>query len=219
MSGRGEEVVEIVGVIRDVRFMSLDQAATPEMYRPLRQTFMFPMAFVARATGEPAALGAGIRQAAFAVDPAIPVAELQPFSSVIARSLGRPRLLALLLSVFAAAGLLLGIVGVYGVVAYRVRQQEREFGIRLALGAGPQRIRQGVLRQGLGYAGAGLLVGLPIAFAATRLMGSVVFGITTHDAVTFTLLPAIVALTTLMACAIPARRAARVNPAAMMRGD
>ena len=73
--------------------------------------------------------------------------------------------------------------------------------------------------QGLGYAGAGLVVGLPIAFAATRLMESVVFGITTHDAVTFTLLPAIVALTTLMACAIPARRAARVNPAAMMRGD
>jgi putative ABC transport system permease protein len=219
ISGRGEELVEIVGVVRDVRFMSLDTAATPEMYRPLRQSFMFPMAFVVRTAGDPASLAASIRQAAFAVDPTIAVAELQPLSSLIAGSLGRPRLLALLLSVFAAAGLGLGVIGVYGVVAYRVRQQQREFGIRLALGAGPQRIRHGVLRQGILYSAAGLLAGLPVAFAAARLMDSVVFGVTTHDPLTFTLLPAIVALTTLMACAIPARRAARVNPATMMRGE
>ena len=81
---------------------------------------------------------------------AIPVAELQPLTALIAGSLGRPRLLALLLSVFAAVGLVLGVVGVYGVVAYRVRQQEREFGIRLALGARPQRIAQGVLRKARG---------------------------------------------------------------------
>ncbi len=215
----GTRTLEIVGVIADVRFQSLDQPATPELYRPLAQTFMFPMAFVVRTTGEPAAIAAAVRQAAFAVDPAIPVAELQPLTALIAGSLGRPRLLAMLLTVFAAAGLALGIIGVYGVVAYRVRQREREFGIRMALGAGPRRIVHAVLRQGAGYAAGGLLVGLPAAFALTRLMRSVIYGITTHDALTFVALPAAVVGATLLACAWPARRAGRVDPVVTMRAD
>ena len=219
VSGRGDEVIEIVGVSADVRFQALDKPAEPEMYRPLAQTFMFPMAFVVRTAGDPTQIAAGVRQAAFAVDPTIPVAELQPLSSLIARSLGRPRLLAMLLSVFAAAGLILGVVGVYGVVAYRVRQQQREFGIRLALGAGPDRIAQGVLRQGGFYAITGLAIGLPAAFALTRLMQSVVFGVTPHDPLTFTALPIAVTLATLVACAIPARRAARVDPVSTMRAE
>jgi predicted permease len=218
-SARGEEIVEVVGVVRDVRFASLDKPATPEMYRPLAQTFMFPMAFVVRTQGEPAQIAAAVRQAVFAVDPMIAVAEMQPLTTLIASSLGRPRVLALLLSVFAAVGLALGVVGVYGVVAYRVRQQEREFGIRLALGAAPDRIAQGVLRQGAGYATAGLLIGVPIAFALTRLMESVLFGVTTHDPLTFTILPLVIAVTTLVACSIPARRAARVNPVTTMRAE
>ena len=219
VSGRGKETVEIVGVIRDVRFMSLDKPAIPEMYRPLAQTFMFPMAFVVRTTGDPAQLGTAVRQAAFAVDPTIPVAELQPLTSLIAGSLGRPRLLAMLLSIFAAVGLALGVIGVYGVVAYRVRQREREFGIRLALGAGPDRIASSVLRQGAGYAALGVLIGLPAALALTRLMESVVFGVTTHDPLTFAALPTAVSVTTLVACALPARRAARVDPALTMRAE
>ncbi len=218
-SARGDETLEVVGVTRNVRFLSLDKEATPEIYRPLAQTFMFPMAFVLRTTGDPALVGAAVRQAAFAVDPTIPVAELQPLTTLIAGTLGRPRLLAMLLSVFAAAGLALGVIGVYGVVAYRVRQQERELGIRLALGAAPGRIRQAVLKQGAAYAITGLLIGVPAALALTRLMGSVVFGITTHDPLTFTALPLAITLTTLVACAIPARRAARVNPVTTMRSE
>jgi putative ABC transport system permease protein len=219
ISARGEETIEVIGVVGDVRFRSLDRPATPEIYRPLAQTFMFPMAFVVRTAGEPSAIAAGVRQAAFAVDPTIPVAELQPLASLIAGSLGRPRLLALLLSVFAAVGLLLGVIGVYGVAAYRVRQQEREFGIRLALGASPDRVAQGVLTQGAWHAAAGVLIGIPAAFGLTRLMESVVFGVTTRDPLTFIALPAAVTLTTLLACAIPARRAARVNPVTAMRGE
>ena len=116
------------------------------------------------------ALAAAVRQAAFAVDPTIAVAELQPLASLIAETLGRPRLLAMLLSVFAAVGLSLGVIGVYGVVAYRVRQQEREFGISLALGAGPARIAQTVARQGAFYAAAGMLAGLPAALVLSQLM-------------------------------------------------
>jgi putative ABC transport system permease protein len=218
-SPRGNETIEVVGVVRDVRFQSLDQPATAEMYRPLAQTFMFPMAFVVRTTTAPAQLGTAIRQAAFAIDPMIAVAEMQPLTQLVAASLGRPRLLALLLSVFAAAGLALGIVGIYGVVAYRVRQQEREFGIRLALGAAPGRIVKEVLTQGATYMAAGLLLGLPAALVLTRLMDAVLFGVTTHDALTFTALPLAVTATSLVACAVPARRAARVDPVTAMRAE
>jgi putative ABC transport system permease protein len=217
ISGRGEETVEIVGVVRDVRFMSLDQPAIPEIYRPLSQTFMFPMAFVVRTSGDVAQLAAAVRREALAIDPAIPVAELQPLTTLIAASLGRPRLLSMLLLVFAGAGLALAVIGVYGVVAYRVRQREREIGIRLALGGGPFQIARSVFRQGAGYALAGLVVGLPAALALSRLMESVVFGVTTHDALTFTALPAAIVAATLAACALPARRAVRIDPLTTMR--
>lgn len=214
-----DEPVEVVGVVGDVRFLALDKPATPEIYRPLAQTFMFPMAFVVKTDGDPARVAPAIRQAAFAVDPAIAVAELQPLHSLIAGTLGKPRLLAMLLSVFAAVGLSLGVIGVYGVVAYRVRQQEREIGIRLALGAGPSRIAGSVARHGLLYAAAGLVVGLPAALVLARLMESVLFGVPAHDVTTFTALPVAVTLATLLACAIPAWRASRVSPMETMKGE
>ena len=219
VSARGTEIVEVVGVIRDVRFESLDRAAIPEMYRPLAQTFMFPMAFVVKTTGDPGQLAGAVRQAAFAIDPTIPVAELQPLTALVAGSLGRPRLLAMLLSIFATVGLALSVIGVYGVVAYRVRQREREFGIRLALGAAPDSIAKRVVVQGLSYAAGGLVIGVPAAFALTRLMESVVFGITTRDPLTFVALPAAIVTATLLASLLPARRAAHVDPVAAMRSE
>jgi ABC-type antimicrobial peptide transport system permease subunit len=138
---------------------------------------------------------------------------------MIAGTLGRPRLLSFLLTVFAGAGLLLGLVGVYGVVAYRVRQREREIGIRLALGAEPTRMAHGVLAQGIGHALVGLAIGLPAAFFLSRVMSTVVFGITTRDPLTFAALPIGVLLVTMAACYFPARRAARVDPAVAIRTD
>ena len=216
---RGPEEVEIVGVSGDVRFMALDAPSRPEMYRPLAQTFMFPMAFVVRTSGTPAQLAAAVRQAAYAVDATVPVAELQALDGLLAQSLGRPRLLTLLLSVFAAVGLLLTMIGVYGVVAYWVRRREREFGIRLALGAAPRRIASGVIRQGATYALAGIVVAIPAAFALSRVMRSVVFGVTTYDPVTFVALPIAVMTVALAAAYFPARRAARVDPVTTMRAD
>jgi ABC-type antimicrobial peptide transport system permease subunit len=180
---------------------------------------MFPMAFAIRTTGNPAELGAAVRQMAFAVDPVIPVAELQSLPALIAGTLGRPRFLSVLLLVFAAAGLALAVIGVYGVVAYRVRQREREYGIRLALGGRPRRIAASVLMDGGIYAAAGLAVGLPAAFALARLMHSVVFGITTHDPATFIALSVAVVSATVLGCALPARRATRVNPLAAIRAE
>ncbi len=219
VAARGSEEVEIIGVTGDVRFTSLDKAPRPEIYRPLAQTFMFPMAFVVRTSGDPIQLAAAVRQAAYAVDPTVPVAEMQSLESLLAQSLGRPRLLAFLLSVFAAVGLALTIVGVYGVVAYWVRQREREFGIRLALGAAPKRIATGVLRQGALYAGIGIALAVPAAVALTRLMRSVIYGVSVHDPLTFVALPAAVLAVTLAATYFPARRAARVDPVTTMRAD
>jgi predicted permease len=212
-----DEVVEIVGVSGDVRHLSLTEPPAPEIYRPLTQTFMFPMAMVVRTQGPPEQIAAAVRQLAYEIDPVVPVAELQPFTTLIAGTLGRPRLVSVLLTVFAAAGLALGLVGVYGVVAYRVRQREREIGIKLALGAHPATMARSVIVQGTMHALAGIAIGVPAAFLLSRVMSSMLFGITTHDPVTFTALPLIIVAVTTVACYLPARRAARVDPVVVIK--
>jgi putative ABC transport system permease protein len=221
MSGRTgqDEPVQIVGVVGDVRHMSLDKEPMPEIFRPLTQTFMFPMAMIARTQGPPEQIAAAVRQLAFEIDPVVPVAEMQPYTALVAGTIGRPRLIGFLLTIFAAAGLALGLIGVYGVVAYRVRQREREIGIRLALGAQPSTMATSVVAQGAGHAAAGIAIGVPAAFLLSRVMGSVVFGVTTHDPLTFTALPVLIVLVTSLACYLPARKAARVDPALALKQD
>jgi predicted permease len=221
MSGRTgqDEPVQIVGVVGDVRHSSLDREPIAELFRPFRQTFMFPMAVVVRTQGPPEQIGAAVRQLAFEIDPVVPVAEMQPYITLIAGTLGRPRLVGFLLTIFAAAGLALGLVGVYGVVAYRVRQREREIGIRLALGARPRAMATEVVAQGVWHAAAGIALGVPAAFLLSRVMSSMLFGVTTHDPLTFTTLPALIVAVTTLACYLPARRAARVDPATAIRQD
>ena len=218
-SGRGREVVEVVGVAGDVHHRSLDQPPEPELYRPLAQTFMFPMAFVVRTEGPPGAVAGAVRHAAASVNRTVPVAELTPLPTLLADSLGRPRLLARLLSAFAAVGLLLGFVGVYGVTAHRVRQREREIGIRLALGAPPNRMAAFVVRQSLWIVLGGLAIGVPVALALAGIMASMVFGVGPRDPLTYVGLPTLVAATALAASWIPARRAARVDPARTVRSE
>ncbi len=221
MSGRNgqDEPLEVVGVVGDVRHLGLDKPPAAELFRPFTQTFMFPMAVVARTTGPPGQLAAAVRQLAFEIDPVVPVAELQPYTTLIAGTLGRPRLVGFLLTIFAAAGLGLGLVGVYGVVAYRVRQREPEIGIRLALGASPSTMARSVVAQGVRHAAAGVALGLPAAFLATRLMSSLLFGVTTHDPLTFAVLPLLIIAVTTVACYLPARRAARIDPITAIRQD
>lgn len=214
-----DEAVEIVGVVGDVRHVSLDKAPMPELFRPLTQTFMFPMAMVARTEGPPEQIAAAVRQAAFEIDPVVPVAEVQPYSTLVAGTLGRPRLVGFLLTIFAGAGLTLGLVGVYGVVAYRVRQREREIGIRLALGAHPATMARSVVAQGVRHAAIGVALGVPAALLLSRVMSSMVFGITTHDPLTFTALPALIVAVTSAACYLPARRAARIDPVVSIKQD
>lgn len=221
MSGRTgkEEPVEVVGVVGDVRHLGLDREPVPEVFRPFLQTYMFPMAMVVRTQGPPEQIGAAVRQAAFEIDPVVPVAEMQPYTTMIAGTLGRPRLVSFLLTIFAAAGLALGLVGVYGVVAYRVRQREREIGIRLALGARPSEMAKTIVTQGALHAAAGVALGVPAAFFLSRVMASLLFGVTARDPLTFTALPVLIVAVTTLACYLPARRAARVDPVLAIKQD
>jgi putative ABC transport system permease protein len=220
-SGRtGEdEMVEVIGVAGDVRHLGLDREPVPEVFRPFLQTFMFPMAMVVRTQGAPEQIGAAVRQAAFEIDPVVPVAEMQAYTTLIADTLGRPRLVGYLLTIFAAAGLALGLVGVYGVVAYRVRQREREIGIRLALGARPAEMARSIVAQGAWHAVAGVAIGLPAAFFLSRVMASMLYGVTTRDPLTFVALPLLIVAVTTLACYLPARRAARIDPTRAIKQD
>jgi putative ABC transport system permease protein len=214
-----DTVVEIVGVVADVRHHGLDTVPGPEIVRPLEQTFMFPMHMVVRTAADPAALAGPVRRAAYDVDATVPVADLQPLTTLLAGSLGRPRLVAGLLSTFAAAGVLLSVVGLYGVVVVRVRQREREIGIRMALGASGRTMAAAVVGQGLRHAGVGLLIGVPAALALTRLMASLIYGVSPRDPLTFAALPLLLAVVAAVACYLPARRAARVDPVVALRSD
>jgi putative ABC transport system permease protein len=215
----GEETVQVIGVVGDVRHLGLDQPPTPELFRPLAQTFMFPMAIVLRTSMPPAALAAAVRSLAYEVDPVIPVAELQPYTRLIAGQLARPRLLTFLLGLFGVSGLALVAVALYGVAAYRVRQREPEFGIRLALGADAAGIARGVLAQGLLQSAAGVAVGLPAALALSGVMSSVIFGVTARDPLSFAAVAIAVVAFTLAGCYLPARRAASVDPMTALRRE
>lgn len=218
-SATGEQRPIVVGVVRDVRHTSLSQPPAPELYRPVAQSFAIAAALTVRTGGSPAGAAAAVREAVWSVDRNVAIADLLPLATLLRESLGRPRLVAILLFVFAATGLAIVLSGVYGVVAYTVRRRERELGIRLALGAAPAAVGRLVLRQGMFYAAAGLAVGVPAALAGAGVMRGLVFGIEPRDATTFAGLCTLVVITTVAATIVPARRAVRVDPAAVLKTE
>jgi predicted permease len=213
----GEAHAVIVGVVADVRHTSIASGPEPEFYTPVAQAFGTAMTLVVRTAGPPAAVGASVRAAVRSVDPNVAVAAMGPMTTIVRENLGRPRMLATLLLVFAAVGGTVVVCGVYGVVAYTVRRRERELGIRAALGAGRGTLHALVLRQGLRYAAASLIVGLPAALVVSRLMRGVLYGVQPFDMITVAALCASVVVTTLAATMVPAVRAGRVDPATVLR--
>ena len=218
-SAGGEHTPVIVGVVGNVRHRALAEAPEPELYRPSAQSFAIATAMVVRTSAPPAGSIAAVREAVWSVDRSVPIADLVPLTTLLRDSLGRPRLVATLLLVFAVVAVLIVVSGVYGVVAYSVRRRERELGIRLALGAAPARVGRLVLRQGAVYAAGGLLIGVPAALAAAGVMRGLLFHVQPRDPLTFVALPAIIAVTTVAATVAPARRAQRVQPAAVLNRE
>lgn len=218
-SASGETTPTIVGVVGGVRHRALSVPPAPELYRPIAQSFAVASAIVIKTTGAPAALAPAAQAAIREVDPSLPVADVLPLSTLLQNSLLKPRLLAILLLMFAGAGLAIVVSGAYGVVAYTVQRREREFGIRLAIGAVPAEIWRLVIRQGAMYAAAGLSVGLPIALLATGAVRGLLFGIAARDLPTFAAVSGAIAAITIAATLVPAARAFRVRPASVLRAD
>jgi predicted permease len=218
-----ETWLEIVGVVGDVRTFGLREDVRPMAYlsvgTPIRAVALDVMQVVVRSAVPPSTLASALRAAVDRIDPSIPLMRVRTMDEIISASLARIAFTMTLLIIAAVVALLLGLVGLYGVISYIVSQRTQEIGVRLALGAQPGDVRALVLRQGLGVALAGVVLGLGLAALATRVMGSLLFEVSTYDPLTFA--GATLALTAVSALAIylPARRAAAIDPLAALRTD
>jgi putative ABC transport system permease protein len=210
---------EIVGIVGDIRHNSLQQAPQPEMYVPFLQRPVTDMTVVVRTTGDPLALAAPSREVIRAIDPNQPIANVDTVSGLVARSTGQPRSNSWILTAFAAVALLLAMIGVFGLVAHDVAQRTRELGIRLALGEQPGGVRALIIGGGFRLVVAGLVLGIPSALAAGRLLSSQLFNVSPADPLTLAAAAAILLAVSLAACAIPARRATRIDPVQALRSE
>jgi ABC-type antimicrobial peptide transport system permease subunit len=175
------------------------------------------MNVVLRTTMPPEALSNTIERMVSEVDQAVPVVRLRDMNEVFAESIRRPRLLAELLGMFAGLGLLLAAVGTYGVLSYMVAERRREIGIHMALGADRARVLTQVMRQGLLLTAVGVVGGLAAAFALSRLIASLLFGVQPTDSATMIAVVAMILFVATVACGLPAWRASRLNPSVALR--
>jgi putative ABC transport system permease protein len=210
---------EIVGIVGDVKIDGIAADTYPAIYWLY---FQFPQnfnAFVVRTEGDPNRLIAPIKERIWSVDKSLPISKIATMDQLISDSLARRRLYMVLLTVFAGSALLLAAVGIYGVMSYSVSQRIHEMGIRIALGAQARDVQMLVMRCGLTVALLGMTVGIAAALALTRLMSGLLFGVGPFDPFAFGAVAAVLMLVALLACYLPARRAARVDPIRALRID
>ena len=216
----GEKMREIVAVVGNVKHTSLRNEDSPEMYLPRTQIPVHIMSLVVRTNvSDPSTITASIRKELAAIDPSIPLRSVRVFDEYISRSLARPRFNALLLSIFAGSALVLTAIGIYGVLAYSVSQRTNEIGIRIALGAAQSNIFRLVIGQAMTIVAISVMIGLIGAFAATRLLNSLLFGVGAWDPVTFSGIVLLVSLVAFLAAWLPARRASNVDPIVALRTE
>jgi predicted permease len=209
----------VVGVVGDVRQNGLDRGAEEEVYRPVAQAAFTSGMLVVRTAGDPRGVEARARAAVAALDPTVPVDRVRTLADVRDASVAPRRLTATLLGLCAALALAVAAGGVGGALAFAVGQRAAEFAVRLALGATPAQVRRGVLRQAVALAGAGLAAGLALAGAGGRLMSGLLFAVTPYDGPTYAAVTLVLLGVALLASYLPARRAARVAPAAALRRE
>jgi len=209
----------VVGVVGSIKQYTLDGDSRIALYLANEQSPSRTMNVVLRTSGDPTALTSAVRQALRAIDPDLPIYKVRTMADRVAESLARRRFAMLLLTLFAAIALGLSTIGIYGVIGYLVAQGTRELGIRMALGCTPQGVLRLVVRHGMGIAFAGVAAGIAGAFALTRFMGSLLFGVKASDPLTFTFVPVLLAAAALIASYIPGRRASRIDPMISLRRD
>ena len=207
---------EIIGIVGDIRHRTLESGPFATMYLPVLGG---SSNLAIRVAGDPLSLASALRTELQAIDPDQPIAAVRTMEEVVAASIGAPRYRTMLLGLFAFVALLLAAIGIYGVISYAVAQRTHEIGIRMALGAQSMAVHRLVIGQGMTLALVGVGAGLIGAFALTRLLAGLLFGVTATDPVTFTSVAVILTGIALLACWIPARRAARVDPMIALRHE
>jgi predicted permease len=213
----------IVGIVGDVRHYGLDMPATIQAYMPRVQApwVETSMTMVVRVKEgiDPLSVAAAAREQVRAIDPLQPVTRVRTYQEIVGKSTATRRFTATLLSLFAGAALVLAIVGLYGALSYVVTQRQREIGVRVALGAAVSDIRRMVMRQGMAPVMLGLSIGVVIALAAGRALASLLYGVPPGDVLTFAAVVAVVGISALLACLVPAVRATSIDPAATLRAQ
>jgi predicted permease len=211
--------IPIVGLVGDVRQSAVDEVPAPRVYASVYQIMRVKVNLVARTREDPAVMIKRIQDAVRSVDPQQTFTSAFTLEDAIGEAVARPRLLVVLLGLFGAMGLILGALGIYGVLAQLVAQRTREIGVRVALGAQPSDVMTMILRNGLGLAGAGVGLGLISALLLTRVMSSVLYGVTATDPMTFAAVPLLLLGVAALASWIPARRAMKVDPLVALRAE
>jgi predicted permease len=221
-----EPAREIVGIVGNVRENGLKDSDQGVMYIPASQVTdgitqlankILPLSWVVRTSQEPTALTTAVQHEFLAVDAQLPVSKFRTMERVISESTARQNFNMLLLTIFAATALLLAALGIYGLMSYSVEQRTQEIGIRVALGASGSDMLRMVVRHGLVLAGIGLAVGLASAFALTRFIATMLFGVQATDPMAFGAVVATLAAVAWIAIYIPARRATRIDPLVALR--
>jgi ABC-type antimicrobial peptide transport system permease subunit len=214
----------IVGVVGNVKSLSLGEDLQPVLYRSLKQSVTAEPSFmgytlVVHASRNPAAMMEPIRRQIHALDPTMAIYNEETMEEHIHAAYFLPRLAATLFGIFGFIGLVLAAVGLYGVMSYAVSRRTREIGIRMAMGAQPGTVERLILRQGLVLTLIAMALGWPAAWMLSKLASSFLYGIQPHDALTFAAVPPFLAAIALVACWIPARRAASIDPMRALRTE
>jgi putative ABC transport system permease protein len=209
--------IEVVGVVGDVKHFTLKEEARPMIYQPIAQDCWHRMSVVARTAGEPLAVAHAVQEAVWQVAPDQPVARVRPMEVWLAESVSVERFSAWLLLSIASIGLLLAAIGLYGVLSYVMGQRTHEIGVRMALGAQVADVLGLVMRQGIKLAAIGLVAGFLAALAVGRAIHGLLYQMSVTDPLTYVLVLVVLALTALLACWFPARRAAKVDPMEALR--
>jgi predicted permease len=218
---RDAQWLTIVGVVGDVRHGPLRQEPGEAIYWPLTggQDTRNNQTLVVRTEGPPLALAGAVREAIWAIDPSLPIADVKTMEQVVSDSMAQTSFAMLMLAIAATVALLMGAIGIYGVISYVVSQRLGEIGIRMALGARAEDVSRMVLRQGLLVVGVGVVLGIAGALALTRFLETILFGVSALDPATFVLVPLLLVSVAALASFLPARRAARVDPATALRAS
>jgi putative ABC transport system permease protein len=211
--------ITIVGIVGDVRHSALDVDPKPEWYRPFVQATNADFGIVVKAAPsvDPKSLTESVRSSVWSIDPDLPVFAVQTMDQILSVSVSQRRFNMLLLAIFAVSALMLAAVGIYGIMSYGVTQRTHEIGIRMALGARAVDVLAMIVGQGMRLAIIGLAIGMAGSFALTRVMSSLLFGITARDPVTFAAVPLVLGAVALVACYLPANKATKVDSMVALR--